>query len=73
MVSTVQVVFTLGTCDPLPDAEVLSFDDEESMLESWRLFVVLTDPDIVTGYNINRFDIPFLLDRAKRLGVKKFP
>ena len=28
------------------------------------------DPDIVTGYNINNFDLPYLLNRAKTLKVR---
>ena len=31
------------------------------------------DPDIITGYNIMNFDLPYLLNRAKTLGVKRFP
>ena len=36
------------------------------------------DPDIITGYNIGNFDIPYLLNRAKTLEkqypeLKKFP
>ncbi len=27
------------------------------------------DPDIITGYNIQNFDLPYLLDRAKHLKV----
>ena len=27
------------------------------------------DPDIITGYNINNFDFPYLLDRADALKV----
>lgn len=28
------------------------------------------DPDIITGYNIINFDIPYLLNRAKALKVR---
>jgi hypothetical protein len=31
------------------------------------------DPDIITGYNIVNFDIPYLLNRANRLKIKNFP
>ena len=31
------------------------------------------DPDILTGYNIINFDLPYLLDRARELGVTNFP
>jgi len=28
------------------------------------------DPDIITGYNIQNFDLPYLLNRAATLKVK---
>ena len=31
------------------------------------------DPDIITGYNIVNFDLPYLLNRAVTLKVNKFP
>ena len=39
----------------------------------WRDFVEQVDPDIVIGYNIANFDLPYLLDRAKALKATKFP
>ncbi len=39
----------------------------------WRDFVEEVDPDVVIGYNISNFDLPYLLDRAKALKVPKFP
>lgn len=43
------------------------------MLVKWRDFVQEVDPDIVIGYNISNFDLPYLLDRAKTLKAGKFP
>ena len=31
------------------------------------------DPDIITGYNIVNFDLPYLLNRANALKVRNFP
>ena len=31
------------------------------------------DPDVITGYNIVNFDLPFLINRATTLKVKRFP
>lgn len=33
----------------------------------WSQFVKIADPDILTGYNIQNFDVPYLLNRAKAL------
>ncbi len=37
------------------------------------MFVREADPDIITGYNINNFDLPYLINRARHLCVKNFP
>ena len=41
--------------------------------QSWSSFVRVTDPDIITGYNINNFDLPYLLNRANALKSSIFP
>lgn len=53
-------------------SQVLSFDDEKMLLEAWADFVRTVDCDMITGYNIMNFDIPFLIDRAKTLRCKNF-
>ncbi|CAH0561401.1 unnamed protein product [Brassicogethes aeneus] len=65
-------IFTLKSCAPIGHAEVRSFEIEEDMLNAWADFVREVDPDIFTGYNINNFDFPFLLDRAKHLKLPQF-
>ena len=45
---------------------VISYDDESTLLESWADFVREADPDIITGYNINNFDLPYLINRFER-------
>ena len=52
---------------------MLSFDDEVEMLQKWREFVEEVDPDVVIGYNIANFDLPYLLDRAHALKASEFP
>jgi DNA polymerase I len=42
------------------------FVDEKSMLESFLKIMESYDPDILTGYNINAFDIPYILERLKQ-------
>jgi DNA polymerase delta subunit 1 len=62
----------LGTCAPIAGANVQSFEKEADMLRAWRDLVIWSDPDVLTGYNIVGFDIPYLVDRAKVLGVDNF-
>lgn len=52
--------------------QVKSFDTEEELLEKWAQFVREVDPDIITGYNIQNFDIPYLIDRARTLKSRSF-
>jgi DNA polymerase delta subunit 1 len=63
----VQNVFTLKGCLPIVGAQVICSDEEEDMLMKWRAFLEAADPDIITGYNVQNFDIPYLLDRADSL------
>lgn len=66
----VRTVFTLNTCLPIVGAQVICSEKEEEMLLNWKDFVNICDPDIITGYNIANFDIPYLLNRAATLEKK---
>ncbi|OUC49832.1 DNA polymerase [Trichinella nativa] len=68
----VRNVFTLNSCAPIVGCQVISCDTEEKMLSEWASFVREVDPDIITGYNIQNFDLPYLIDRAQTLSVKDF-
>ncbi|VDM65525.1 unnamed protein product [Strongylus vulgaris] len=70
--------FVLGTCAPVIGSEIIECKNEEDLLEKsgcssyyffskWAEFVRTVDPDIITGYNILNFDLPYILDRAKVL------
>lgn len=47
--------------------ELRLFGSELEMLEAWRDYVVFNDFDFFTGYNIWKFDVPYLMDRVKTL------
>ena len=63
----VRNVFTLNTCAPIVGTQVFSFKKEEDLLFAWREFVRLIDPDVLTGYNIITFDLPYIIGRAHAL------
>lgn len=65
-------VWTLRSCADIAGAHVFSFETEEAMLTSFQDFIATTDPDILTGYNIQNFDLPYLLERAETLQLPKF-
>ena len=43
------------------------------MLIAWRNFVKEVDPDIITGYNIVNFDLPYIIERAEFLKIFNYP
>jgi DNA polymerase delta subunit 1 len=65
----VRTVMVLDTCLPIVGAEVISFKNEKDLLLRFSEFVRETDPDVLTGYNIQNFDVPYLMDRAKALKI----
>ena len=65
-------VYTLNSCAAIPGAEVFEFDSEKKMLEGWRDFILEVDPDIITGYNICNFDLPYLIEWAEALGIQNY-
>ena len=67
----VRNVFTLNSCAPIVGTKVYSFDKEKDLLKAWRDFIQQVDPDFITGYNTQNFDIPYIIDRAEHLGFDK--
>lgn len=66
-------VFTIDTCAQISGTQILSYIDQKELLLAWCNFVQKTDPDVIIGYNIANFDIPYLIDRAKHLKINNFP
>ena len=66
-------IFCLKETAPISGAQVLAFETESEMLRSWHQFVLACDADILTGYNIGNFDLPYLLGRAATLRIASFP
>jgi DNA polymerase I len=46
-------------------------DDEAALLEGLTELILDRDPDIITGYNIDNFDIPRIAERVEALGGRK--
>ena len=44
--------------------------DDREVIKNFIEFVQSYDPDIIVGYNSDKFDWPYLLERAKALGIK---
>ncbi|ARF09278.1 DNA polymerase family B elongation subunit [Catovirus CTV1] len=65
-----QHILTLGSCDPIEGAIVVSCKTEKELLIEWSKMIRKTNPDIITGYNIFGFDYKYLKNRAKKLGIE---
>lgn len=66
------VAFVLDTCSPIVGSALYQFEDERHLLMAWHNFIRIIDADIITGYNIARFDWPYLVERAATIGINEF-
>lgn len=51
------------------DRSTYIFDDEKKMILKFISFLRDTSPDILTGWNVINFDIQYLINRMRRLGI----
>lgn len=66
-------IFTLRMVDVATldyGIEAVCFSNELQMIQAWAEYVNKTDPDIIIGYNINKFDFKYLYDRVVALKNK---
>jgi DNA polymerase delta subunit 1 len=66
-----KTIFVLNETTPIVGVNVDVSTDERLLLTKWTNFVNEADVDVLTGYNIQNFDLPYILDRAKALNVLK--
>lgn len=62
-------ILTVGSCALIEGTEVIECKNEKELILKWRDLVIALDPDVMTGYNIFGFDMNYLVDRAKELGI----
>lgn len=51
------------------DSDVAFFPNEKEMMNEFINIVNNFDPDIIVGYNVNNFDIPFINERLRTLKI----
>ena len=63
-------VFVLDTCTDIDGVDVFSFAQERDLIAAFFAYLDEHKPDIVTGYNSNAFDLPYIFARRAfwRLG-----
>lgn len=62
-------IITLGSCEPIEGVELETYETEAEMMLAWQRLIMRLDPDVMTGYNIFGFDMHYLYDRARELGI----
>ncbi|KAJ6254963.1 intein-containing DNA polymerase delta catalytic subunit precursor [Anaeramoeba flamelloides] len=67
-----QYHFVLGNCFQQPGVNIIKFKTEESLLKAWREFFLAVDADIVVGFNMINFSLPYLVARSSTLKLKNF-
>jgi len=53
----------------IPGTIITIAKDETDLLLKWRELIIDKNPDTLTGYNILKYDINFLMVRAEKLGI----
>lgn len=74
-----RVSHMLKSAEPPPNREfearhklTFSFDDEAELIRSWvTLFRETFDIEWLTGHNINKYDVPYIFQRAITLGIEE--
>ena len=64
-----RVIFCAGAVGSVAGTRVECFDNEAEMLLAFAQYMCDADPDVVTGWNIEDFDLKFLVDRVVEAGA----
>jgi DNA polymerase delta subunit 1 len=62
-------IISLNSCDDIEGCVVVSCKTEKELLNKWKDVMNDLNSDIITGYNIFGFDMPYIWDRAKELNI----
>ena len=64
------IIISIATNKGVKKLLKASNHDDRLLIREFVRFIKDFDPDIIVGYNSNRFDWPYLMKRAKRLGIR---
>jgi DNA polymerase elongation subunit (family B) len=62
-------MISLNDCDVIDGIDVSCCKTEKELLMTFKRFMNRLNPDIIIGYNIWGFDIEYIWDRTKELGI----
>ena len=58
------VLLCMIDCDPIEGVQVKTFHNEYTLLKGFVSLVTEKNPHVICGYNIMKFDLPYLIKRA---------
>lgn len=58
-----QTVFTWKPTAAITGVDLVVMEDEVAVLNCFSSFVIQIDPDVITGFNLCRFDLKYLIER----------
>ncbi|HJJ28198.1 MAG TPA: DNA-directed DNA polymerase [Methanocorpusculum sp.] len=50
---------------------ILEYRTEKALMRGFVQYIRETDPDILSGWNFTEFDVPYILKRAEKCGIKQ--
>ena len=62
-------LLSLKNCAPIDGVEISNHNTEKSLLNEWCKLIHEENPDIICGYNIFGFDMPYIFKRGEELGI----
>lgn len=65
-------IMALEDTSQTKDCKTWWFETESDLLMGFKDFVIASNPDFLTGYNISKFDNSYLFKRAKELKLNNF-
>lgn len=60
-----RILLTLGKPNPIEDTEIICCNNEIDILLKFNELINTKDPQVIIGYNILGFDIPYMIKRAE--------
>lgn len=64
-----KVLLTLGETFPIDGVDIKYYNTEQELLCAFAAEIVRINPAVIIGYNIFRFDWPYLIERARQFGI----
>lgn len=62
-----KVIFCLGDYNGKRDEEVFTYSDEQKLLREFIEYLTAIQPDIISGWSVRFFDIPYLVNRCRKI------